>query len=191
MKALRESGAEPYGLDPTVGDEVIELDGFKIAPSFEKMDRDVLSAKLDLVSMNFVLEHVAYPWLVLDEISKHMRKGGMLLAEVPWDFNLAQMERWDGVSVPRWVSTPDHVNYFNPRSLRILLHRAGFEAIVTRSTYPVETFLEHGLDFNADKPAREKMLRERSVRQKIWWALGQSAELSTSGRTVWILAVKR
>jgi len=114
-----------------------------------------------------------------------------LLVEVPWDFNPIQKQASlcagkDGW----WVSTPDHINYFNPKSLENLLTRCGLQVCSMRTTYPVELFRLHGEDYSQDEKARARLNERRVELQEFWWASGMS-KWTHIGRTVWAIATLR
>ena len=93
-----------------------------------------------------VLEHLRDPFATLNLISnKILNKNGLLVIEVPNDFNTFQdvankefdLDRW-------WVVAPNHINYFSPKSLFFLLEKCGFEIFEYHTSFPLELFLLFG-----------------------------------------------
>lgn len=80
-------------------------------------------ASVDLIRMGHVIEHVLDPLGTLRLAWKLLRPGGVLFGETPntdcWDFRLFG-RYWGALHVPR------HITFFDHRSLRDALARAGF-----------------------------------------------------------------
>lgn len=190
MKALQGAGTTCAGVDPCVYDGPEEINGFKVFSSLGKWRGPVYEDwnPASIISLNFVLEHVVDPRSVLLKCRGYMSCGGQLLVEVPNDFTDRQRGICRPGETPWWVSTPDHVNYFNHGSLENLLHSCGFHVEITRSTWPVESLLAGGHDYRTDPEAKKLAVSCRAERQRRWWAMGLSA--SKSGRTVWCVARK-
>lgn len=190
MERLKEHGYVCSGVDPCVHDGKEEINGFKVYSSLDFWRGPVYEdwCPAYVITLNFVLEHVVDPRKVLLDCRKFMFDGGRLLVEVPEDFTDRQRGICRAGETPWWVSTPDHVNYFNRGSLEGLLNSCGFHVEIMRSTWPVESLLAGGHDYRVDPEAKKLAVSCRAERQRRWWALGLSA--SKSGRTVWCVARK-
>lgn len=124
MQTARAYGFESYGIDSSRA----EVDN--LWPFFGRhVHQGVLGAEpipwgaFDVVVMSHILEHLADPALVLKEVLKSMRPGGLLYVAVPntdsFQFKLFG-KNWD-------VFNPMvHLQYFNEASLRRLLLDCGF-----------------------------------------------------------------
>lgn len=79
--------------------------------------------KFDLVMMSCFLEHEAQPLELLRSLHSLLAKNGSIVIKVPnyacWNRQI-RGARWCGYRFP------DHVNYFTPRTLRMLAQGAGF-----------------------------------------------------------------
>ncbi len=102
--------------------------------------------QFDAAVMLDLLEHVTDPLPFLREVRTHLRPGGLLFVMTPNIRSLLAR-----VSGARWVSfkIPEHVFYYSPRSIRILLERAGFEIVTIKGTGQYVT-----LDFFVDRLRR-------------------------------------
>jgi SAM-dependent methyltransferase len=83
-------------------------------------------ASSGIVIMSAYLEHEYQPRLVLEEIRRVLTPDGIAVLKVP---NYASWNRH--ITGPRWCGFryPDHVNYFTPKTLQTLCHRAGLPVI--------------------------------------------------------------
>jgi len=87
--------------------------------------------KYDAIVMFDVLEHITAPVPFLTSVRGHTREGGVLYLMTPNIRSLLAR-----VSGRRWVSfkIPEHVAYYSPRSIRLLLESAGWEVVSVRPT---------------------------------------------------------
>lgn len=105
-------------------------------------------APFDAVHLKLVMEHVADPFEVLRAARDVLRPGGVIVVQVPNDFNPLQLaakellrkEAW-------WVVHPVHVNYFSFESMERTLRRCGFGPCRREGTFPMESFLMQGVDY--------------------------------------------
>ena len=80
-------------------------------------------ATFDVVTLIGVIEHLSDPNLVADELARVTKKGGVLIVLTEnIDTLLPKLlkQRWNG------YMPPEHVCYYSPRSLSVLLERRGF-----------------------------------------------------------------
>jgi SAM-dependent methyltransferase len=89
-------------------------------------------ARYDLVLSNQVIEHVHAPRDFLARMIDHVKPGGAIAISTPW-----MRSPWHTVLRSRWPSykIPEHLLYFDPRSLRALMEGAGLRR-VRRFAYP-------------------------------------------------------
>jgi len=103
--------------------DVVHLGGIEDVPA---------QARYDLVLSNQVIEHVHSPCDFLARMIDHARPGGAIAISTPW-----MRSPWHAVLRSRWPSykIPEHLLYFDPRSLRALMEGAGL-CRVRRFAYP-------------------------------------------------------
>jgi SAM-dependent methyltransferase len=105
-------------------------------------------APFDAVHLKLVLEHVSDPFEVLRAAGEVMRPGGVIVVQVPNDFNALQLAARELLKKEAWwVVHPVHVNYFSFDSLERALRRCGFEPRSREGTFPMESFLLQGIDY--------------------------------------------
>jgi 2-polyprenyl-3-methyl-5-hydroxy-6-metoxy-1,4-benzoquinol methylase len=113
---------------------------------------DVFEDRFDAVTLMNVLEHLADPEAVVCEIrDKVIRPGGVLVVDVPNEFNAFQMAGQAVHDLPQWwVSPPAHLNYFNGTTLSALLEGNGFSVRILEASFPLEMFLLMGDKYVGD-----------------------------------------
>ena len=146
------SGVVGHGFDPAP--EAI-THGMSIGLSVRQagMERmDVFGKHFDAVTLLNVLEHVSDPESVIREIrSEVIRPGGVLVIDVPNEFNTFQVAGQAVHDLPQWwVAPPAHLNYFSGTTLRALLEGNGFSVRVLEASFPLEMFLLMGENYVGD-----------------------------------------
>lgn len=123
---LRSLGWEVYGVELDEGAARYAREHFGIdvrAGSAEHTLNEFPDRSFDVVTMWHVLEHLFDPSLVLAEVHRILRPGGILMLEMPnvrslWASMLG--EYWFPLEIPR------HLYHFNPPTLRAMLAKTGF-----------------------------------------------------------------
>lgn len=162
---LKDKGALCYGFDPAP-EAVAYAQSHGITAKQVGMDSlEVFPGEtFDVVMLLNVLEHLADPISVMREIrQKVIKQGGILIIEVPNEFNAFQVcgQRLHGLK-EWWVSPPAHLNYFSADSLKHLLEGTGYEVHFAESAFPLEMFLLFGDNYVAD-PALGRRCHERRM----------------------------
>lgn len=88
------------------------------------------SETFDAVTMSHVIEHLPEPAQTLGECARILKPGGKLVVWTPNTSSLGcrvLKQDWRGLEPPR------HLYLFSPRSMRLLLERAGFDPISIRT----------------------------------------------------------
>lgn len=160
---FRGKGLDVAGFDPapeavahakSLGLDVVHA-------GMEKMR--VFDRRFDVVTLFHVLEHLADPAAVLREIRQEvLTPGGMLVLEVPNEFNDFQVAGKEVHSLDEWwIAPPAHLNYFSRPTLTRLLEGTGFRPAVFESTFPMEMFLLFGDNYVKDSAAGSEAHRRR------------------------------
>lgn len=90
------------------------------------------------------LEHQRNPEEYLLDLYDAMRPRSLLVLSVPNDFSPLQLAARDKYKLPYyWLTPPVHLHYFTPKTLQLVVRRAGFKILDMRGTYPLE---QHMLD---------------------------------------------
>lgn len=155
----------------------------------------------DAIHASEVLEHIPDPREMVHLFGRLLAPGGVVCVCVPNDYNPFQTVLRDarGFS-PWWVAPPHHINYFDPGSLRGLLEDAGFDVVLTESTFPIDIFLLMGDDYiGNDEVGRAAHSRRKSFESAL--VEGDRNDLKRDlyralagigiGREVVVYAVKR
>lgn len=108
----------------------------------------------EVVWLQNILEHVIHPVDLLESIRSLVSSRGMAVVTVPNDCSITQREALDKQHIDKtfWVVPPDHLNYFDARSLNSISEATGWEAVEILADFPVDWFLFHpGSNFVRDK----------------------------------------
>jgi 2-polyprenyl-3-methyl-5-hydroxy-6-metoxy-1,4-benzoquinol methylase len=102
--------------------------------------------KCHAVHLSEVLEHVRNPFQMLQDCADRLVDGGAICVVVP---NEKFSPRFPTARFmyPHVFQPPQHINYFTFDTIEALMVKAGFEIYERSSTYPMETFLQIGLDY--------------------------------------------
>lgn len=95
-----------------------------------------------------VLEHQANPEDFLLACAEMLEDRGYLVIVVPNDYNPLQFSaRKELGMAPWWLAPPQHLQYFTPKTLQLLVRRCGFTLKDMRGTYAMEKFLLRGHNY--------------------------------------------
>ena len=116
--------------------------GLSVAIAADFLSQPFVAGEFDMVTLWATLEHVAEPEQFLRESCRVLKKGGMVCLSVPNRSGISMRglgRRWHMVGL-------EHLNYFTPPSLRLLLERVGFvtHKTQTRSFNPLSFWKDLG-----------------------------------------------
>jgi 2-polyprenyl-3-methyl-5-hydroxy-6-metoxy-1,4-benzoquinol methylase len=148
-----KNGWTTTGIEPSNdAREVVKSFGIPVYKSLEEYEQ-LAQSKTDAITMLNVLEHLRNPVDILKQVRSFMHDSSILVIRVPNEFNPLQTSVVQNLNKePWWIAVPEHINYFNFDSLKVLLEKLGFEVIDMMSDFPMELFLLFGDDYigNAD-----------------------------------------
>lgn len=141
-KQLQVSGLEPA----PEGVKYAQNKGFDVFCSGVENFDCVGSKRFDIVLLLNVLEHLREPAKTLITIKKKLLKNnGLLIIDVPNEFNDFQCVANEAYSLDEWwVVPPNHINYFTVKSLEQLLDKCGYKVFYKKASFPMELFLLMG-----------------------------------------------
>tara|TARA_B100000470_G_C19750228_1_gene373420 strand:- start:323 stop:1171 length:849 start_codon:yes stop_codon:yes gene_type:complete len=135
--------------------------------------------KFNAINLFDVLEHVHNPIEVLENCYKLLKPKGIIVIEVPNDYNplqkivqntLKKEEYWLTILTKsrnyHWASKMDHLNYFNFQSLNRMLKRLDFKIIYQQSTFPLELFLLMDDDYLKSEKIGKRIHQKRMNLEK-------------------------
>lgn len=146
LKCGKELDWDVFGFEPSKqAFEYSQKFGVKVINKFfdEKSIKEY--GKFNVVYMNTVIEHLPDPISIIKMAKKLLRSNGIICIISPNDYNPLQNILRDNLSYnPWWVAPPQHINYFDFKSIKNILERLGFEIIESTGTFPMEYFLLSG-----------------------------------------------
>jgi 2-polyprenyl-3-methyl-5-hydroxy-6-metoxy-1,4-benzoquinol methylase len=150
---FKKKGLDCYGFDPAI--EAVNY-GIKKGLTIRHAGLEGMDVfekeKFDIITLFNVLEHLANPEKALKEIKKIMMPNGILVIDVPNEFNAFQLAGRDTHSLKDWwVGPPNHLNYFSKDSLKKLLESLSFKVKICEASFPLEMFLLFGENYVENK----------------------------------------
>ena len=123
--AARRSGWEAWGVEPSPAAADAREKGVKAVASVD--DSDLADGSFELVTAFDVIEHVRQPGDLVRRLRRLVAPEGHLVIETA---NWGSVGR--RLKGGRWaqVRPPEHINFYDARSLVGLLRRSGFEEVV-------------------------------------------------------------
>lgn len=180
MLYFASKGAQCFGFDPAPeAVDYVRSRGLEcVRAGMERMD--VFGGRrFDVVTLMNVLEHLADPISVMQEIrSKVLAPGGLLVIEVPNEFNAFQVAGQKLHNLPQWwVAPPAHLNYFSATSLTKTLNGTGYAVRHAESAFPLEIFLVMGDKYVGDAKLGRSCHERRMAFEMNLRALGMADQL--------------
>tara|TARA_Y100000996_G_scaffold67571_1_gene45597 strand:- start:329 stop:1258 length:930 start_codon:yes stop_codon:yes gene_type:complete len=180
LKRAKEKGWNVDGIEPNLvaANHSKKIGIPVINDFFENIDIDKMK-KFDSINLFDVLEHVTNPIQLLKNCHKLLRSNGIIIIEVPNDYNPLQKIVQESLKKDQywltlltksrnyhWSSKMDHINYFNFSSLRKLLKKLQFNVIYEQSTFPLELFLLMGDDYLKNEKIGKDIHQKRMSMEK-------------------------
>jgi 2-polyprenyl-3-methyl-5-hydroxy-6-metoxy-1,4-benzoquinol methylase len=189
LKRAKEKGWETNGVEPNsiAANHSKKIGVPVINDFFENLDIKIIK-KFNAINLFDVLEHVPEPIELLKKCKKLLKSKGIIVIEVPNDYNPLQKivqqsfkkEEYWLTLLPKsrnyhWASKMDHINYFNFESLKKLLLKMDFKIIQQESTFPLELFLLMGDDYLKKESIGKKIHEKRMNFEKNLMMSGNTA----------------
>jgi 2-polyprenyl-3-methyl-5-hydroxy-6-metoxy-1,4-benzoquinol methylase len=149
VKGFDFSSAGIMSKNPSCGDALVTGDVFSLLKCEISAGRNY-----EVVWLQNVLEHVIDPIDLLAMLRTLVAPGGILVITVPNDFSIIQQAALDFSHIDRqfWIAPPDHLNYFDYKSLLNTSSETGWECLEMLGGFPVDWFLFHsGSNYIRDK----------------------------------------
>ncbi len=131
LKAAHEAGWDAAGADISsfAAEYAREQFGIREVRTGPLEAVEFQPASFDVVTLQHVIEHFRDPLTMVGRIRAWLRPEGLLWIETP-DIDSGQARREEA----RWahIKVPEHLFYFNERTLRRLLTDHGFEVLTVR-----------------------------------------------------------
>jgi len=159
----KEFGWDTYGIEPSSEAAThAKNNGLKINENFfQNLDLTKLGL-FDVIHMKNLLEHIASPSEIIEKCKLILSKNGIIIIEVPNDFNPLQQIAENFLDKPLyWIDPPVHINYFNFKSLSSFLISHNFEILLKESTFPLELFLLMNENYLEDNELGKKKHDQR------------------------------
>ncbi len=145
LKFMSENEWEAMGIEPscTASERANSLTLNVNNTTLEDFIENKWHRYFDFINLKCVLEHVPNPTEIINICKDLLKEEGMICIEVPNDFNTLQLEihRLKLCKSHYWLTTPDHINYFEFSSLTRLLKKCGFDIHLQTADFPMEFFL--------------------------------------------------
>ncbi len=86
--------------------------------------------KYDVIILSQIIEHITEPYKMLNKVYSYLSKGGILYIATP-NFN-SHLSKVLKVNFP-YLSPPEHVIFYSPKTLYFLLQKTGFQRMKIRT----------------------------------------------------------
>ena len=149
LQAARKNGWNAHGLDVSENSvKHVRSLGFEVFQG-ELQNAKFPAQHFDVITAAEILEHLSEPRVLLDEVARLLRPGGLFWTTTPHARGLSARVlglKW------RCIWPPEHLQLFSARGLKGLLRDVGFRDIRVRTTggNPIEIF--HALGRRKDAP---------------------------------------
>lgn len=129
-KAIQEANIFDKVLATDISDECIKSCKKQNLETKKCTIEDFVNESIDCITFNDLIEHVFNPFEFINSCFNKLKQNGILMLSTPngegFDFKILKDKTEN-------ITPPEHIQYFNPKSIKILLEKIGF-AIVEIST---------------------------------------------------------
>lgn len=149
MRYFNNKGYKVEGID--ISDYGIKKNNKKLIKKCDFGEIDLLldekinkKKKYNIIFIGNILEHLLDPEKFFSRINKlSTKKKTFIIVTVPNDFSRLQKELLISYKIKSnyWLVPPEHINYFNNKSIVKFLSSNGWEELVSFADFPIEWFL--------------------------------------------------
>lgn len=128
LKVYTQNGYESYGMESSdfAVTHAQKQTRFKVVQESIEGKTSWDADFFDVVTMNDVVEHLAQPIRAFEEVSRILKKGGILhIRTLNWNGLGRRIDKLDWVL----LNPPGHMSYFTPETLSYALQKSGFSII--------------------------------------------------------------
>lgn len=168
LEVGQKRGWEVLGIEPSTPARKIALENNIPTKEglFEQYSPDELGL-FDVINMSLTLEHIRNPKSVLTTIKHYLKPNGLIVIEVPNDFNPLQEAAQKVLDLHQyWLAPPHHINYFNFENLPKVFEECGYETIHKMATFPMELFLMMGDNYIGKDDIGKNCHKRRMIFEK-------------------------
>ncbi|NBY19416.1 class I SAM-dependent methyltransferase [bacterium] len=150
--AAQSLGARVLGIEPSEKAAAYAIERFGIETLCKSYEQtNIPNESFDVIHSSLVMEHLIDPKHYLEWCLSKLRPHGILVCETPNEFNRLQRIVTSHLNHEDWfVAHPDHLNYFNEKSLRSVGEKFGFKFLKSYASFPMEAAILSGYDYLSD-----------------------------------------
>lgn len=164
LDEFKKHDFKTYGIEPSEKASLNAKKNHEVINS--SLKENLFERKFNLISLNFVLEHVKHPYNFIKNIlNNFLEEDGYLLIEIPNDFNELQIiyhvNNHLENEIPYWIHFPVHLNYWNFNTFSNFIEKLNLKIVFQTSSYPLEMFLLYGDDYIKDSEKGSTIHKKR------------------------------
>ncbi len=165
LKTGKEMDWDVLGIEPSKqAFEYSQKFGVKVINKFFDKKSIKEYGKFDVIYMNTVIEHLPDPISIIKTAKNILKSNGIICIISPNDYNPLQNILREKLSYnPWWVAPPQHINYFDFKSIKNILECLDFEIVESTGTFPMELFLLSGDNYVGNDKLGRKCHFKRKV----------------------------
>lgn len=123
---------------------------------------DFSNKGFDILYLYETLEHQPCPEDFLLHCYDLLAPGGVIAIVVPNDYNPLQLRACQEYSLKHWwLAPPQHLHYFTPKTLQLLVRRCGLTLCDMRTTWPLEQAIFGGRNYIGNDVLGRQLHQER------------------------------
>jgi 2-polyprenyl-3-methyl-5-hydroxy-6-metoxy-1,4-benzoquinol methylase len=127
--------------------------GLKVYTNLQEINiNNSKTNRFDVVYSNQTFEHLTNPKKTIKSCFNLLKPSGIIFICVANDYNPIQKILAEKLQYKKWwLVPPEHINYFNIKSLTRLIKSSGFKVLNINTTFPIDLFLLMGDNYLKNK----------------------------------------